>query len=139
MKTRCVARVERLVRAQVALSKSQRCSGPGAHSQNYPPARSSELSLRLFLITASHTLTSQREMLPCSCSVQVSISRMFRPTAELPLWLSPCLHFSVELFTWDLHAHKALACHGHRLNISYSMSLSPEMVENEGFISKGIG
>lgn len=45
----------------------------------------------------------------------------------------------MELFTWDLHAHKALACHGHSLKISCSMSLSPEMVENEVFISKGIG
>lgn len=39
-------------------------TGPGPHSQNYPHARSSELSLKWFLITASHTLTSQRGNAP---------------------------------------------------------------------------
>lgn len=34
---------------------------------------------------------------------------------------------------------KALACHDHRIISSKTMSVSPDMVETEGFISKGIG
>lgn len=44
----------------------------------------------------------------------------------------------MEHFTWDLHAHKALTCHGYGLKNSYVMSTSPKMVEIEEFIIKGI-
>ena len=53
-------------------------------------------------------------------------------------WVITMLHFFRELSTWDLHAHKAFARHGHRITISNTTSISPDMVETEGFISKGI-
>lgn len=52
--------------------------------------------------------------------------------------VSPMLALLHGTFTWDFHDHKALNCHGYRLNTSYAMSMSPEMIEVEGFVSKEI-
>lgn len=56
------------------------------------------------------------------------------PTAALPLWLSPCLHFFMELFTRSLHAHKALACHGTGLQSATPCPWAPKWLKSRGLL-----
>lgn len=99
--------------------------------------QSPELSLKVFLMNSFYYVGLPKETC-CTCSRPMVC---FHPQSVpcTPPQLPLCLLFLREHFAWDLHAHKAQTyLSGLQLTPSQIMSVNPEMVDFEGFISKGI-